>query len=202
MDADAPIYQLKITLLESKPPIWRRLRVRGDITLAQLHDIIQVAMGWTDSHLHVFEVGKTCFGEPSEEDPVPVHDEKDASLAEIIPGESFKFDYEYDFGDTWRHRILVEKIVEPEELKSSEPGSFYAECVGGRRACPPEDVGGVWGYENFLKAIRDPKHPEHEQYVEWIGGEFDPEAFDVEEVNVALSILAEGARRRRQRRNR
>jgi hypothetical protein len=185
---DAPIYQIKVTLEDSKPPIWRRLQVRSDITLADLHRIIQAAMGWWDYHLHQFIVGGTYFGEPHPDyyDYVDMHDERDATLRQIAPGEGFKFRYEYDFGDSWLHQVLVEKVLPP------EAGQSYPVCVKGRRACPPEDVGGVWGYYGFLEAIQDPNHPEHENYLEWIGGEFDPEAFDLDEVNQALRTLREG----------
>jgi hypothetical protein len=101
----------------------------------------------------------------------------------MTPTKNERFDYEYDFGDGWEHRILVEKIL------PLEPGRAYPVCIKGRRACPPEDVGGTWGYAAFLDAIGDPEHPEHDSYLEWIGGEFDPEAFDLDEVNDALSEL-------------
>lgn len=186
--ADVPIYQIKVTLEDSKPPIWRRLLVRSDITLADLHRIIQAAMGWWGYHLHQFIVGRTYFGEPHPDyyDYVDMHDERDVTLRQIAPGEKFKFRYEYDFGDSWLHQVLVEKVLPP------EPGRFYPVCIKGRRACPPEDVGGIWGYCGFLEAIRDPNHPEHEDYLEWIGGEFDPEAFDLDEVNQALRALGQG----------
>ena len=179
---DVPIYQIKVTLEDSKPPIWRRLLVRSDITLAGLHRIIQAAMGWWDYHLHQFIVGGTYFGEPHPDydDYLDMHDERDVTLRQIVPGEGFKFRYEYDFGDSWLHQVLVEKILPP------EPGQHYPACLKGRRACPPEDVGGIWGYYGFLEAIQDPNHPEHEDYKEWIGGEFNPEAFDLDEVNRAL----------------
>jgi hypothetical protein len=100
-----------------------------------------------------------------------------------VTGEKFKFVYEYDFGDSWEHVLLVEKVLPP------EPGQRYPVCIKGRRACPPEDVGGIWGYAYFLEAIQNPDHPEREDYLEWIGGEFDPQAFDLEEVNAALGKL-------------
>lgn len=184
--ADVPIYQIKVTLEYSKPPIWRRLLVRSDITLADLHRIIQAAMGWADYHLHQFIVGGTYFGEPHPDYGFEMRDERRVKLNQIVTGEKFKFRYEYDFGDSWLHQVLVEKVLPP------EPGRFYPVCIKGRRACPPEDVGGIWGYYGFLEAIRDPNHPEHEDYLEWIGGEFDPEAFDLDEVNQALRALGRG----------
>jgi hypothetical protein len=183
MPAEAQIYQIKVTLDDSKPPIWRRILVRGDVTLGKLHDILQVVMGWADYHLHQFIVGQTYFGEPHPDYGFEMHDERRVRLNQIVTGEGFKFRYEYDFGDSWLHNLLVEKVLPP------EPGQPYPTCIKGKRACPPEDVGGVWGYVYFLEAIQDPDHPEHEHYLEWIGGEFDPEEFDLDAINEALRIL-------------
>jgi hypothetical protein len=183
MPSKAQIYQIKVTLDESKPPIWRRILVPGDATLEKLHYILQVAMGWTNSHLHQFIVGQTFFGQPHPDFGLEMRDERRVKLSQIAPGEGFAFRYEYDFGDSWLHNLVVEKVLEP------EPGQHYPVCVKGKRACPPEDVGGVWGYEGFLEAIGDPDHPEHEDYLEWIGGEFDAEEFDLDAVNSALRAL-------------
>jgi len=183
MPSKAQIYQIKVTLNESKPPIWRRIMVAGDATLEKLHYVLQVAMGWTNSHLHQFIVGQTVFGQPHPDYGLEMRDERRVKLGQIAPGEGFTFRYEYDFGDSWLHNLLVEKVLEP------EPGQQYPVCVKGERACPPEDVGGVWGYEGFLEAIGDPDHPEHEDYLEWIGGEFDAEEFDLDAVNEALRAL-------------
>jgi hypothetical protein len=182
---DAPIYQIKVTLKDTKPPIWRRLLVRSDTTLGDLHTTIQAAMGWWNYHLHQFIVGEVYYGEPHPEyfDYLEMLDERDVTLGQVAPHEGAKFDYEYDFGDGWEHRVLVEKIAAP------EPGRSYPVCIKGRRVCPPEDVGGPWGYADFLDAIRDPEHPEHNSYLEWIGGEFDPEAFEPDEMNDALNEL-------------
>jgi hypothetical protein len=186
MPTDVPIYQIKVTLDDSKPPIWRRILVRSDITLGKLHNVIQaVMMGWADYHLHQFVVGETYYGmpDPDYEGFLEMRDESRVKLNQIVTGEKFKFHYEYDFGDSWLHNLLVEKILPP------EPGQQYPVCIKGRRACPPEDVGGVWGYDTFLEAIQNPDHPEHEDYLEWVGGEFDPEAFDLDEANEALRAL-------------
>jgi hypothetical protein len=179
----APVYQIKVTLEDSKPPIWRRILVRSDVTLEKLHYIIQVAMGWTDSHLHQFIVGQTYFGEPHLDYGFEMQDERRVKLNQVAPGEGAKFRYEYDFGDGWLHMLLVEKVLAP------EPGQQYPVCVKGKRACPPEDVGGVWGYEEFLETIQNPDHPEHEDYLEWVGGEFYPEEFDLDETNEILHGL-------------
>lgn len=186
---DAPIYQIKVTLEHSKPPIWRRLLVPSDTLLGDLHHIIQVAFGWENYHLHQFIIGKTYYGEPHPDyfDYMEMRDEQEVTLGQIASGKGFKFRYEYDFGDSWMHQILVEKILPP------EPDQDYPVCIEGRRACPPEDVGGMWGYESFLEIIQDPDHEEHDQYLEWVGDDFDPEAFDLEEVNEALDAVFQEA---------
>lgn len=176
----ALVYQIKITLQDSKPPIWRRLLVIESVSLYKLHQIIQVAMGWTDSHLHQFIVGEEYYGVPGSEDWRPVLDERRYHLNQIAPSENSKFVYEYDFGDSWDHVILVEKI------QPSESGMKYPFCIKGKQACPPEDVGGVWGYLEFLEAINNSAHKEHDNYVKWIGEKFDPAKFDVDKVNQAL----------------
>jgi hypothetical protein len=177
--APSVIYQIKVTLKGSKPPIWRRIQVGGETTLAGLHGILQAVMGWDDYHLHSFEVNGVAYGQPSPE--LPMRNDKSAKLTQLVPGEKFKFRYEYDFGDSWEHVLEVEKILPP------EPGVHYPRCLTGKRACPPEDVGGIWGYADFLVAIASPEHPEHDEMLEWVGGEFDPEAFDLEAVNARLS---------------
>jgi hypothetical protein len=185
MPTQTQIYQIKVTLQDTEPPIWRRIQVRANMTLDRLHEVIQTVMGWTDSHLHQFIVGQTYFGVPDPDygDDLEMNDEAKARLSQITREKGFAFAYEYDFGDSWVHELLLEKIAPPEQ------GVSYPMCLSGERACPPEDVGGTWGYEEFLAAIRDPEHPEHEDYLEWIGSEFDPQAFDLEGVNAALRRL-------------
>ncbi len=185
------IYQLKITLEHSKPPIWRRVQVAADIRLSRLHDVIQVAMGWYDAHLHQFIVGRypdeTLYGVPHPDygDWGPtMNDESLTKLNQILMAEKDKFTYEYDFGDGWKHIILLEKILPPEE------GVTYPRCIKGKRACPPEDCGGVWGYYHLLDVLADPENPEHEEMLEWLGGELDPEYFDLDEVNTRLQNIA------------
>lgn len=172
------LYQFKITLVNIKPPIWRRIQI-PDCTLAGLHDYIQAAFGWTDSHLHQFEIDGEFYGPPSGDDfgfDDDVLDEADFLLSALIPDPSQKtrWLYEYDFGDGWRHEILFEKCP------TVDPKAKYPFCLDGKRACPPEDCGGPWGYGDFLKAIADPKHERHEELLEWLGDDFDPEAFDAE----------------------
>ena len=179
------IYQVKITLKYVRPPIWRRVQVRGDITLAKLHEIIQIAMGWFDSHLHQFRMGKVYYGTPDidEFSELNLKDDSKAQLGRVLTKLKQKLIYEYDFGDGWEHEILLEKILPP------EPGVRYPRCIGGARACPPEDCGGTGGYANFVTAIGDPNHEEYDEYLDWIGGEFDPEEFELDEVDAALKHI-------------
>jgi hypothetical protein len=180
------IYQLKITLGGIRPPIWRRVQVDGSVTLAVLHQIFQIAMGWEGVHLHCFRVGQVRYSSPAPDtDFEDSGDESDEAvrLNEIARREKAKFVYEYDFGDGWEHAVLVEKIMEP------EAGCKYPVCVAGQRACPPEDCGGPYGYLNYLEAMADPSHEAHEEMKEWIGDDWDAEAFDLEEVNTDLRRL-------------
>ncbi len=181
------VYQLKITLRDVRPPVWRRVLVTDATTLHQLHWIVQAAMGWTNSHLHQFIIDEEYYSEPMLEvdDWGPeVKNEKRVRLSALGLEPKRKFTYEYDFGDSWRHEILVEKVLALEAV------GRYPQCVAGKRACPPEDCGGVWGYERFLEVIKDEDDPEHEEMLEWAGGSFDPEAFNLEEVNQELKGIA------------
>ena len=185
MPKPAEIYQIKVTLRDSQLPIWRRIQVRSDITLAKLHRILQRVMGWENAHLHQFVVRGKYYGMTDQDkgEPRKVRDERNYTLGELVAEASAEFVYYYDLGDNWEHVLVVEGTLPPQE------GVRYPVCLAGARACPPEDVGGVPGYENFLEAMRDPQHPEHEEYLEWIGGDFDPEAFDVDEVNRHLRAV-------------
>ena len=182
MPSEKAVYQLKVTLDHSKPPIWRRVLVPENITLYQLHEILQRVMGWMDCHLHMFTIGGQIYGDPADDefDELGTKNETRYRLNQLGLREKARFSYEYDFGDGWEHTLLVEKIL------PAEKGVHYPVCVTGKRACPPEDVGGIWGYEDFLIAIADPGHEEHDEYLQWIGSDFAPEAFDVEAVNEAL----------------
>ncbi len=185
----AQIYQLKITLKDSKPPIWRRVQVPADIRLSRLHRVIQEVMdGWEDYHLHHFMVGKhpdlEFYGIPDPEDwGVPTKNEALFTLNQILENEGEQIIYEYDFGDGWEHVILLEKILPPEE------GVFYPRCIKGKRACPPEDCGGIWGYAHLLEVISDPKNPDYNMMLEWLGGSFDPEYFDLNGINERLQAI-------------
>lgn len=176
------IYQIKITLKNSQPPIWRRIQVRSNITLNMLHKILQVVMPWEDEHLHQFIINETLFDIPKDgyDGFVETEDERKYKLNQIIPGEKFRFIYEYDFGDSWEHILLVEKILPAEEKV------YYPRCITGERACPPEDIGGIFGYYRFLEILKDPDHPEYEEMKDWVGEDFDPEKFDIEKVNRKL----------------
>lgn len=174
-----PVYQLKVTLRDSTPPIWRRIQVRGNTSLSRLHGILQIVMGWTDSHLHDFVIRDMRYGSPDMEwDPLDrPKDERRVRLGQLVTQERARFIYEYDFGDGWTHDIVIEKILPP------EPDVPYPRCIAGKCACPPEDVGGISGYAAFLLAIRNPRHEEHKDLLAWAGGAFDPAAFDIEAVN-------------------
>jgi len=176
------VYQLKVTLKGSKPPIWRRFQVAGDVTLHHLRLILQVVMGWTNSHLYQFEIEGIDFGEPDPESfyGLRIKNSKIAKLSKVAPRERAKFLYEYDFGDSWNHEILVERIL------PAEPGAQYPICLKGKRACPPEDCGGIPGYYHLLEVISDPAHEEHEEMMEWLGVKLDPDEFHLDEINESL----------------
>jgi integrase/recombinase XerD len=158
------VYQLKVVLEDIRPQIWRRIQVVGRITLAELHQVLQAAMGWEDYHLHRFSLSE----------------DESLRLDQIGLDESCTFSYVYDFGDEWVHQITVEKIL----LMQTE--QHYPICLAGKRACPPEDCGGSWGYAVLLKILKNPRHPEYRERKEWVGYQFNPEAFDLEEVNEQL----------------
>lgn len=180
----AAICQLKVTLLGSKPPIWRRIEVEMATPLPILSRILLRTMGWEGGHLFQYRVGKTFYGEPVGNDFADMRDESKYRLADILPKEKAKAIFEYDFGDSWEHELVVEKIME------QEAGVKYPRCTAGEMACPPEDSGGVWGYAELVKALKDPEHTEHETYVEWLdlesGEDFDPTDFSIEDVNKRL----------------
>lgn len=182
MTESESIYEIGVTLIDSEPSIWRRLRLSGDTSLEDLHYVLQIAMGWENSHLHQFIVGDTYYG--MREDPdLGTRDESTLTLRQAAPSPGDVFLYEYDFGDSWEHGILIEEVLPPEE------GVRYPICLGGENAAPPEDCGGIPGYYMLLEAIEDEEHPDHEEMLEWIGGGFEPGAFDPDEVNRKLDAL-------------
>jgi hypothetical protein len=181
-----PVFQVKITLDGvADPPVWRRLLVPADIRLDRLHQVIQVAMGWEDYHLHVFSDGRTQYGIPDPE--LGFRDERKATLRDLAGGEGGRVRYTYDFGDDWKHDVVVEKLL------AAEPGMGYPVCVAGAGACPPEDCGGVWGYAHLREILADPADEEHDDMLAWLGlgkaADFDPDRFDVDMANRALTAV-------------
>ncbi len=181
-------YQIKVTLHGAKPPIWRRLMVPASVTLADLHLIIQYAMGWDNYHLHLFDVGGVRYGEPDPELELELRDEGRVRLRDVAPAERAKIRYEYDFGDGWEHDIVVEKIVD-------EPVQQVV-LLAGRRACPPEDCGGIPGYYHLLDVLSDPTHDEFEHLSTWVGGDFAPDELDIDGINDLLGAMVLGPQRR------
>lgn len=183
---DTNIWQLKVTLNRTKPPIWRRLEVPEDVGLDALHRVIQDAFGWWDSHMHVFETAVGSFGLPDRE--LGFMDERSVTLRDVAPQTGDRLIYTYDFGDDWEHVIVVEKFV------GAASGTQYPRCTGGRRACPPEDCGGVRGYAEMLRAVTDTGHEEHEEVASWleemVPGGFDPAKFEVGKANARLAGAA------------
>ncbi|HJH32296.1 MAG TPA: plasmid pRiA4b ORF-3 family protein [Methanosarcinaceae archaeon] len=174
------VFQLKVTLNYVKPPIWRRIQVTGDITLSKLHQVIQVVMGWDDEHLHHFVIDGTIYDEPDPDGMFDGINERTVTLGELVPDEKTKFLYEYDFGDSWKHTILVEKIL------PFDPDVCYPTCIKGKRACPPEDCGGVYGYYRILDVLEDPGDPEYEDMT--CEG-FDPKDFSIDYINAMLGCI-------------
>jgi hypothetical protein len=189
-DTGFEVYQLKVTLERVRPPVWRRLLVPGTLTLAELHQALQAAMGWAstqfDYHLHQFDIDRVSYGNPEHDDGWgDIVSERDVTLEEVLTiGD--RFGYWYDFGDDWHHRVVVEKVL----TEGIDPAVVV--CTGARRACPPEDCGGVWGYADLLAVLADVEHPSHDEMAEW-AGEVDPEAFDREAVNKDLVALFSGS---------
>lgn len=184
----AEVYQLKLALLGSKPLIWRRLQVPAAFSLAALHTVIQIVMGWSDEHLHQFILGErkrglmAYFTDTSMDDDEDCLDERDARLDALLVKPKDTLRYEYDFGDSWMHRLVLEKILVRPSAEASVP-----RCVAGERACPPEDSGGVGGWESIREVLSVPSHPEYADWSEVFDVDFDPEAFDLETINTDLA---------------
>jgi hypothetical protein len=176
---------MKITLLGSKPPVWRRFLVDNNITFHELHNIIQEIMGWSNYHLYQFTINGLSILVPNEDYDDEYEDSQKVRLKDFLNTEKQKFSYLYDFGDNWKHILVVEKFI------SSASADKYPICVDGKMACPPEDCGGIYGFEDFIKIMRNKKHPDHKEMLDWLGERFDPKQFDKNVVNKRL--------RRRQR---
>ena len=179
----ARIYHLKVNLSGSRPPIWRRLQVPGDVRLDRLHTILQIVTGWEDRHLHLFAAGRTVYRRPFPDLGFPSEDERKVALNEVLKREKERMRYEYDFRDGWELVLVVEKILPP-GTESTKPL-----CLGGKRRCPPEGSGGIINYERLLTAWSKPARPEHAEIAEWRAAGFDPEAFDLDQVNRQLARL-------------
>jgi len=189
------VHTLKVTLRHVKPPVWRRILVRSETRLSAVANLTILAMGWDGYHLHSFETpDRTRYGIPDRDDlPMfgfgrPTLDESKHKLGDVLPAVGSKLRFDYDFGDGWEHDLVVEAIGRPESA------STYPLCVAGKRACPPEDCGGPWGYQEMLEALADTKHERHAELVEWIGDEFDPAEFDADEVTELMQSVRPGDR--------
>ena len=184
------LFQLKVVLMDIRPPIWRTFLVPSNTTLSEFHEILQIVMGWEDYHLHEFKIGGHDYGPPDPERyGPPAKDERDAVLSEVAPIEGAKIVYEYDFGDSWIPQITVEKVL-PAGLEKG-PQQRCPVCLGGARACPLEDCGGPPGYDELVKALKDKSASDDEraQLLEW-AGDFEPEEFDLKAVNLLLKDLS------------
>jgi hypothetical protein len=172
-----------------EPPVWRRLQVPASAPLVWFHAVLQVAMGWTNSHLHQFRCGERIYGDPADgleqsDGSTIVLDENKFTLAEVLTDRQQALVYEYDFGDSWQHLVTLE-----ERLPADAAMPATALCLAGERACPPEDSGGIWGYMELLKALKNKKHPEHRSMKEWLGRPFDAEYFNLATTNHWLRQL-------------
>lgn len=181
-EQDLHAWQLYVELEDVRPKVWRRLLVPLTVDLSRLHVMLLWGTGWDGGHVHEFIFGHDHYGatEPGREFPPDLMPEEDVPLSKAL-GSRKTFQYLYDFGDAWWHSVKVEKVV------ALEAPLEFAQCIGGENACPPQDVGGVGGYDEFLAALADPSHPEHAHMKEWIGRPFDPCAFDLDEINARLN---------------
>jgi hypothetical protein len=178
------VHQLKVTLHGIRPPVRRRLQIQSDMTLDKLHAVLQAAFAWENCHMHEFQLGSRRFGRSDVEDgwgePSGTQSESSAMLGQVMRRKGAKLLYLYDFGDSWEHEIVVEDIT------PADPGVRYPRCLDGRRAAPPEDCGGAWGYAELLQVLGDPTHEEHAERREWLRRGFDPERFDLAAANQAV----------------
>jgi hypothetical protein len=174
------VYAIKVTLLATRPPVWRRVLVHRDITLRKLHKTLQTVMGWTNSHLHQFVFQRQKYSDPKHGHEAGIIDENRTRLGDVICTPGTRLLYEYDFGDGWQHELLLEEVLLGDE-------SFRQICVAGERNCPPEDCGGPHGFAELLTAFQDASHPNHRHVREWLGEDFAPEYFAADEINQKLS---------------
>ncbi len=176
---------MKVTLLGISPEIWRRFLFPGNSKLEQVHESIQIAFGWQNCHLHEFEIVGQRYGDPDnplDSDFISERATKcKLKFLNLKPGDTFI--YRYDFGDDWTHEIEIEDLLPP------DPNGYYPDCIAGARACPPEDCGGIPGYQNLLEAVADAGHPDHDQLLNWAGGDFDPENFDLKEAHSCIGSM-------------
>jgi hypothetical protein len=179
------VYQLHISLNDIEPVIWRRIQVLGRVSLYKLNRIIQESMGWTNSHLNLFNINDVEYEvkyENVEENPDAL-DEREFKLCQVVQAENVNFTFLYDFGDYWEHSVLVEKIL------PKEPDVKYPICLDGKRACPPEDCGGITGFVEFVEAVRNPYHEDHQAMIEWVGYKYDPNEFNIALANKRLKRI-------------
>jgi hypothetical protein len=194
-DGVAAVYRFKIVLVDSDPAIWRRIETK-DVTLEQLHGLIQTAMGWTNSHLHQFEIAKARYADPRSMmdgfDDLGTLDYSGIRISDLVSrhGPKLRMGYEYDFGDGWQHKVVLEKTT------PSEPGVKYPRCIDGERAFPPEEIGGICGFADYVEAIANPNHSEHENWLKW-HGPFDPAQFDAAQFDAAQFDAEKATRRMR-----
>jgi hypothetical protein len=174
------VHRLKITLRKVRPPVWRRIEVASDTTLGELSAMLEGVMGWYGGHLHAFDVDGTKYGTPNPDWPSDDLDENKYLLGAVLPTVGRKMGWDYDFGDNWQHAVLVEAII------PSDPKLDYPRCITGKRACPPDDCGGPWGYSAILEALRDPNYPDREDLLSMAPPHFNPGAFNCEGAEFAL----------------
>lgn len=179
-------YQIRISLKDSPVPIWRRLLIQSDVTLDMVHEIFQIAMGWWDTHLYDFQAGGRHFGDLSTADgDDEVEDSGEFTLQDILRKVGDRVQYDYDFGDCWDHEVVLEKIFPSGKY---DDGS-WAKCLHGKRAAPPEDCGGIPGFTELIEASEDPLHPRRKELLDWVGCDYNPDAFDARAINLRLILL-------------
>lgn len=182
-DSDT-IFQLRVSLAQLDPPIWRRILVPSQITLYELHEILQLLFSWDNYHQHRFQIGEQRYSDPLFRMASGTRNEKMTQLGQVVPPPGHSFRYEYDFGNSW------ELEIEVEARWPAEPGGRYPRCTGGELASPPEDSGGIWGFVNLLQALENPEDPEHVEIRAWVGDDYDPSRFDLEATNARLRALS------------